>query len=282
MAGQVRQRQRAVRRPVRLPVRPQDPRVRGLLRGRRARGRAGRGDVPPLRRRQRLHRRPAPLADGPGSAHPHREGTLGPVGDLGHAPQPRLRRHRGLRQDPGRARAGRAEPHRPPRRPHRPEADPGPGPAPGGMDGHPRPRPGRRGDVRPGAAAARRQQAVRLPQHEGPVPAAGHRSLRVLRLRLLPHHHDHHRREQDLLLPLPRLRRLPLPGRPGLRRTGPSAPTTPTRSSGTTSRPCSPTPPSSAPRSARGWKGHGHRTRSPASAASSSRPSPRPARRSTR
>jgi len=35
-----------------------------------------------------------------GSAHPHREGTLGPVGDLGHAPQPRLRRHRGLRQGP--------------------------------------------------------------------------------------------------------------------------------------------------------------------------------------
>ena len=139
-----------------------------------------------------------------------------------------------------------------------------------------------RGDVRPGAAAAGRQQAVRLPQHEGPVPAAGHRRLRVLRLRLLPHHHDHHRREQDLLLPVPRLRRLPLPGRPRLPATSPSAPTTPTRSSGTTSRPCSPTPPSSAPRSARGWKGPGHRTRSPASAASSSRPSPRPARRSTR
>ena len=34
-----------------------------------------------------------------GVPHPHREGTLGPVGDLGHAPQPRLRRHRGLRQD---------------------------------------------------------------------------------------------------------------------------------------------------------------------------------------
>ena len=90
-----------------------------------ARGRAGRGDVPPLRRRRRGHRRPAPLADGPGGAHPHRQGTLGPVGDLGHAPQPRLRRHRGLRQDPGRPRAGRAEPHRPPGRPHRPPAGQG-------------------------------------------------------------------------------------------------------------------------------------------------------------
>ena len=57
------------------------------------------------------------------------------------------------------------------------------------------------------------QQAVRLAEHEGPVPAAGHRGLRVLRLRLLPHHHDHHRGKQDLLLPVPRLRRLPLPGR---------------------------------------------------------------------
>ena len=58
----------------------------------------------------------------PGGAHPHRQGAVGPSRDLGHAPQPGLRRHRGLRQDPGRPRAGRAEPHRPPRRPHRPEA----------------------------------------------------------------------------------------------------------------------------------------------------------------
>ena len=49
------------------------------------------------------------------------------------------------------------------------------------------------------------------------------------------------------------------------------------RSSGTTSPPCSPTPYSSAPRSAKGWSGRAPPTRSPASAASSSRPSPRPA-----
>ena len=43
------------------------------------------------------------------------------------------------------------------------------------------------------AAAAGGQQAVRRPEHEGPVPAAGPGRLRVLRLRLLPHLHDHDR-----------------------------------------------------------------------------------------
>jgi site-specific DNA recombinase len=58
--------------PVRLPLRPQDPGVRCPLRGRPARGGPGDGDVPPLRRRRRGHRRPAPLAGGSGGAHPHR------------------------------------------------------------------------------------------------------------------------------------------------------------------------------------------------------------------
>ena len=44
------------------------------------------------------------------------------------------------------------------------------------MDRHPRPRPGGRGDLRPGAAAAGRQQAVRLAEQQGPVAAAGHRA----------------------------------------------------------------------------------------------------------
>ena len=217
LAGEDRQRQRAVRRPVRLPLRPQDPRVRRPLRGRPARGRPGHRDVPPLRRRRRGHRGPAPLADGPGGAHPHRQGTLGPVGDLGHAPQPRLRRDRGLRQDPGRPRAGRAEPHRPAGRAHRPPAGPGRGPAAGGMDRDPGPGPRGRGHLQPGAAAAGGQQAVRLAEHQGPVAAAGPGRLRVLRLRLLPHLHHDQPREEDLLLPVPRLRRLPLPGRPRLR-----------------------------------------------------------------
>ena len=42
--------QRARRRPVRLPLHPQDPGVRRPLRDRRPRGGAGGGDVPPLRR----------------------------------------------------------------------------------------------------------------------------------------------------------------------------------------------------------------------------------------
>ena len=94
--------ERAVRRPVRLPVRPQDPDMpapryeivehEAALVAR---------DVPPLRRRRRRHRRPGPLADRPGRAHPDRQAPLGPRRDLGHAAQPRLRRPRGVRQDHG-------------------------------------------------------------------------------------------------------------------------------------------------------------------------------------
>ena len=90
-------------------------------------------------------------------------------------------------------------------------------PAARGMDRDPRPRPRGRGHLRPGPAAAGRQQAVRSPEHEGPVPAAGPSRLRVLRLRLLSHLHHDQLREEDLLLPVPWLRRLPLPGRTRLR-----------------------------------------------------------------
>jgi site-specific DNA recombinase len=77
--------------------------------------------------------------------------------------------------------------------------------------------PRRGGDVRPRPAAAGRQQAVRGPQYQGPVPAPRAGRLLLLRLRLLPHPHHDQLREEDLLLPLPRLRRLPLPGRTRLR-----------------------------------------------------------------
>ena len=50
---------------------------RGRLRDHRARGGAGRGDVPPLRRRRRLHRRPGPLADQPGRSRPGPASTAG-------------------------------------------------------------------------------------------------------------------------------------------------------------------------------------------------------------
>ena len=49
-----------------------------------------------------------------------------------------------------------------------------------------------RGHLRPGPAAAGRQQAVRRPQHQGPVPAAGPGRLLGLRIRLLPHLHPDH------------------------------------------------------------------------------------------
>ena len=52
------------------------------------------------------------------------------------------------------------------------------------------------------AAAAGRQQAVRRPQHQGPVPAAGPGRLLGLRIRLLPHLGPH-RQAEDLLLPVP-------------------------------------------------------------------------------
>ena len=147
---------------------------------------------------------------------------------------------------------------------------------------HPRSRPGGRGDVRPGPAAAGGQQAVRLAEHEGPVPAAGPGRLRVLRLRLLPHLHDHHRPQEDLLLPVPRLRRLPLPGRPRLpeqarprrlRRRGRLGPR-----HGPARRPVP------HPRRDRQEAGKGTHLRPchPASAASSSRPWRRPPRRSPR
>ena len=63
-------------------------------------------------------------------------------------------------------------------------------------------RPGSFARVRP---AAGRQQAVRRPQHQGPVPAAGPGRLLGLRIRVLPHLGPHHQQE-DLLLPVPGLR----------------------------------------------------------------------------
>ena len=121
---------------------------------------------------------------------------------LGHAPQPRLRRHRGVRQDHDRQRAPGAEPGRPAAGPLRAPGSQDRGPAPRGVDRDPRPGHRGPGHLRPRPAAAGRQQAVRLPQHQGPVPAAGPGRLLGLRIRLLPHLGPHHQQE-DLLLPVP-------------------------------------------------------------------------------
>ena len=152
----------------------------------------------------------------PGRGDPDRQAPLGPVGDLGHAAQPRLRRHGGIRQDhghhesPGLNRVARLQGRSVPRavktvdRPREQWLEIA---VPAIVD---------RRHLRPRPAAAGRQQAVRRPQHQGPVPAAGPGRLLSLRIRLLPHLDPHHQQE-DLLLPVPGQRRLPLRRRPGLR-----------------------------------------------------------------
>jgi DNA invertase Pin-like site-specific DNA recombinase len=66
-----------------------------------------------------------------------------------------------------------------------------------------------------GGPTAGGQQTLRRPQQQGALAAAGSGRLFRLRIRLLPHLHPHHQQE-DLLLPVPGLRRLPLRRWPGL------------------------------------------------------------------
>src|SRR5260370_22078754 len=87
-------------------------------------------------------------------------------------------------------------------------------PAERGMDPDPRSGHRDRGHLRARPAAAGRQQAVRRPQHQGPVPAAGPGRLLGLRLRLLPHLRPHPP-AAALLPPAPPSPRLPLRAPPG-------------------------------------------------------------------
>ena len=66
--------------------------------------RSGQSRFAMKRRRRRLDRCPGPLADWPGRTDPDRQVPVGPQRGLGHAPQPRLRRQGGVRQDHGRGR----------------------------------------------------------------------------------------------------------------------------------------------------------------------------------
>ena len=172
----------------------------------------------------------------------HRQDPLGSVGALGDAAQPRLRRARGLRQDDGRARIGGPEPGGPVAGPIRGQGDQDRGPAPRGVDRDPGPGDDRAGHLRPRAKAAGRQQEVLGSEYvPKAIAAARYFGLLGVWLRLLPHLHAHHEQE-DLLLPMPGLGQLPLRRRQDLRQQAGPRGTTSTRSSGTTSPPCSPIP----------------------------------------
>ena len=220
------------------------PRVRRPLRDRRARGRAGRGDVPPLRRRRRLHRGPGPLADRARACPPGPARTAGTASVIwgmlrnpAYAGTAVFGKTQAVHEPPGLNRRARLA------GPHRAAAGPRPWTGPGRSGSRsPSPPSSTTGDVRPGAAAAGRQQAVRRPQHQGPVPAAGPGRLRGLRLRLLPHldHAPPARRSTTTGASAPMTTGTRAAGSAATSR---SAPTTSTRSSGTTSPPCSPTRP---------------------------------------
>ena len=82
-SGSGRRRQRARRRPLRLPLHPPHRRLRGPLRDRRRRSPSRARDLPPLHRGPGVDRRAGPLADRREDPDPHRQGPLGPLGHLG-------------------------------------------------------------------------------------------------------------------------------------------------------------------------------------------------------
>ena len=149
---------------------------------------AGRGDVPPLRRRRRHHRGPGPLAERPGRAHPDRQAPLGPVSVIwgmlrnpAYAGRAVFGKTQIVHEQPGLNRVARLQGRtmpRPVKAVDRPREEWTEIAVPAIVDEDTFAR------VRP---AAGRQQAVRVPQqHDPPVPAAGPGRLRGLRLRLLP------------------------------------------------------------------------------------------------
>ena len=216
---------------------------RRRLRDRRARGRPGRRAVPPLHRRRRLDRRAGPLADRrtacpPAPASPAGTARViwGMLRNPAYAGQAVFGKTKVVHESPGLNRVarlqGRTTP-RPSKTVDRPRDE---------VESTSRCRPSSAEDTFERAAqrlADNKRFASRNSQ--GPLPAAGPGRLLGLRIRLLPHLHPHHQQE-DLLLPVPGQRRLPLRRRPGLRQqAGPRRLPRP-RSSGTTSPPCSPNP----------------------------------------
>jgi Phage integrase family/Recombinase zinc beta ribbon domain len=89
---------------------------------------------------------------------PHRQDPLGPLHDLGHAPQPRLRRPGLLRQDRPPQPASRPQPGRPAGRARDRHRLHDRGPPPRRLARDRRPGPGRRGDLRAGSTPPGQQQ----------------------------------------------------------------------------------------------------------------------------
>ena len=154
---QERHDQRALGRPVRLPVCPQERACRGPLRDHGARGGDRRRAVRPLRRRWGRDRRAGPLAERAGCGDPHRQAALGPLHRLGHAAQPRLRRAGLLRQNDAHRSDRRAQPHRPPGRARHAPPLHGHRPRPRRLARDTGARAGRRGHLAAGPAATGRQ-----------------------------------------------------------------------------------------------------------------------------
>ena len=202
--------------PVRLPLRAPQRRRRGPLRDRRSTKRRWCASCSAATSRT-TSRSPSSPDGSPPKAFRHLDGQgpLGSLHHLGHAAQPRLCRPGRLPEDrTGRWHPG-AQPHRPTPRPRRVPPRPHPAPPDRGLDRDRRARHRRRGHVRGRCPTAGGQPALLGPQHQRTVAAHGPGVLPELRLRLLPHL-DAHQDPQALLLPLPRIRRLPLRARPRL------------------------------------------------------------------
>ena len=144
--------------------------------------------------------------------------AVGSQRDLGDAAQPGLCRTRLLRQDHAHRRPARPQPGRPPGGPRHAQVVLGQGPGRQRLAGDPRSR--RSWPRTPGSGSSGGWKTTNATPPATPRPRRCCRAWPPVRAADTPttaRPHDHHRRQQDLLLPVPRLRQLPLRTRPGLR-----------------------------------------------------------------
>ena len=172
---------------------------------------------------------------------PDRQAPLGPQGGLGHAAQPRLRRHRRVRQDPGPPRIAGAEPPSPACRAARcrgPVQDRRP--APRGVDRDPRPRDrdGRRPSTAPPSGWQTTSGSPPATPRSRPCSRAWPPARPADTATTAPPPGPRTRRSTTTGASAPMTTATKAAGSAATSR---SAPTTSTRSSGTTSPACSPT-----------------------------------------